>query len=131
MTLLSAALTSALALGKVAIPAGATHAKVVVEGDGQMYKLALSMDPSAFARAPSFGHDFLTKKGAVSEHFLPLSEFIPTFRGQPVPGAVLRLEDVRCLSMLLSLKASDGSPNSHFGDGPFRLVVHEIAFVRK
>jgi len=45
-----------------------------------------------------------------------------------VSGATLDLEEVRYLGLILSLVDQEGEPNKHFGDGPFRVVLHELEF---
>lgn len=110
---------------RVTIPAGTRHAKVVAEGDGQMYKLTFGTDASR--RGPTWSYDFLTTKGSVQEFVLPLNGFVAGFRGMPVQG-VLNPSDIQNVGIMLSLKTSDGRPNPHFGDGPFKLTLHEVSF---
>ena len=113
----------------VAVPEGATFVKVVAEGDGQMYKLALGLSTSLMSSSPVWTQDFVTERGVVKQYWLPLSKFVPARRGQQVQGAApLELGEVQYVGILLSLFTATGEPNPHFGSGPFRIVVHEINF---
>ena len=98
------------------------------QGDGQMYKLTLGLSHSLLSGLPVWSHDFHTAKGSVKEYSLPLSEFVAGKRGQAVVGATLDIAEVQYLGVALSLVDQNGQPNPHFGDGPFRLVLHEISF---
>jgi hypothetical protein len=61
-------------------------------------------------------------------YMLPLAAMSAQTRGRKVPGVMLDLGQVEYVGLILSLVDQEGRPNSHFGDGPFRLVVHELEF---
>eukprot|EP00729_Bicosta_minor_P008088 gene8088-23497_t len=118
----------------VAMPQGAAGAiKVVVEGDGQMWKVTLGVSHGLMSGEPTWTHDFLTQKGVTTTHTLPLSAFTPQRRGRKVgsptcnvAGAKLVLSDVCYVGLILSLVDQEGKPNAHFGDGPFKLILHSL-----
>mmetsp|Transcript_16907 Transcript_16907/g.30182 ORF Transcript_16907/g.30182 Transcript_16907/m.30182 type:complete len:235 (-) Transcript_16907:147-851(-) len=116
---------------KVAIAEDSAFVKVVAEGDGKMYKIALGCSHSMMTREPVFTSDFLTEKGKVKQYILPLSKFVPQFHGQKVEGVTLKKEGVVYVGCNLSLVTQNGDPNPYFGDGPFKLVIHELSFVQK
>ena len=72
--------------------------------------------------------DFLTAKGKVQTYRLPLGDFAAQFRGRKMAGLVLEHAKVCYVGLILSLVDQEGAPNLHFGDGPFKLVVHSIEF---
>jgi NADH dehydrogenase [ubiquinone] 1 alpha subcomplex assembly factor 1 len=120
----------------VKVPSGATAVKLKVEGgDGYLWKVNLGMGHSLMDSNPTFSHDFLTKKknnnnNEVSTHTLPLSGFSAQRRGQTLEGVTL--EDpskIKYVGLILSLVTQEGKPNPHFGDGPFRIVLHELEMV--
>ena len=80
---------------------------------------------------PTFSHDFLTTKGAVTTHVLPLAEFAANKRGQKLPDVKLDPSQVQYVGLILSLYTQEGEPNPHFGDGPFQIILHEFEFVWK
>lgn len=43
-----------------------------------------------------------------------------------VAGAKLVLSDVCYVGLILSLVDQEGKPNAHFGDGPFKLILHSL-----
>lgn len=112
----------------VEVPQDAKAVRVVVEGDGQMWKVNLGLSHSLMDSRPTWTHDFLTTKGTKQTHVLPLAAFSAQTRGRKVTGASLKLDEVQYMGLILSLVDQDGKPNSHFGDGPFRLVLHELEF---
>jgi hypothetical protein len=66
--------------GPVAVPKDASEVRVVVEGDGQMWKVNLGLGHGMMDNKPTWTHDFLTQKGKRTTHTLPLSAFAPTVR---------------------------------------------------
>mmetsp|Transcript_13722 Transcript_13722/g.32510 ORF Transcript_13722/g.32510 Transcript_13722/m.32510 type:complete len:263 (-) Transcript_13722:315-1103(-) len=112
----------------VKVPSEARFVKVVAEGDGQQYKVTLGVDHSLMSTAPAWAHDIHTEDGIVKKFVLPISKFVPSKRGRRVSGLALRNEDIRYIGLALSLVDMNGEPNPHFGPGPFRIVLHEIAF---
>ena len=112
----------------VSIPTGATAVRVVAEGDGQMWKVNLGLSHSLMDSQPTWTHDFLTQQGVTQTHVLPLDAFTAQTRGRKVAGAVMDIEKVAYVGMILSLVDQEGNPNKHFGDGPFRLTLHELEF---
>lgn len=113
---------------KVKIPAGARSVKLAVEGDGQLWKANLGMSHSLMDSNPTFSHDFLTKPGQITTHTLSLSEFSAQRRGQTLEGFVLDPSKIQYVGLILSLVTQKGDPNPHFGDGPFKIVLHELEF---
>jgi len=114
----------------VKVPSGATSVKLTVEGDGHLWKANLGLGHSLMDSNPTFSHDFLTKKDTVTTHNLPLTGFAAQRRGQTLDGVAL--EDpskIQYVGLILSLVTQEGKPNPHFGDGPFRIVLHELEFV--
>jgi streptogramin lyase len=112
----------------VSVPRGAKKLRVTVEGDGQLWKVNLGLSHALMDRKPTWTHDFHTKAGEKTTHELLLSSFDAQIRGDKVAGAVLDTSEVCYLGLILSLVTQDGKPNPHFGDGPFRLVLHELEF---
>lgn len=116
----------------VKVPSGATAVQLKVEGgDGYLWKVNLGMGHSLMDSNPTFSHDFLTeKKNEMSTHTLPLTGFMAQRRGQTLEGVTL--EDpskIKYVGLILSLVTQEGKPNPQFGDGPFRIVLHELEFV--
>ena len=114
----------------VKVPSGATSVKLTVKGDGHLWKANLGLGHSLMDSNPTFSHDFLTKKDTVTTHNLPLTGFAAQRRGQTLDGVAL--EDpskIQYVGLILSLVTQEGKPNPHFGDGPFRIVLHELEFV--
>ena len=113
----------------VKVPADATSIRLTVEGDGQLWKANLGLSHSLMDSNPTFSHDFLTTKGAVTTHVLPLAEFAANKRGQKLPDVKLDPSQVQYVGLILSLYTQEGEPNPHFGDGPFQIILHEFEFV--
>ena len=113
----------------VKVPADATSIRLTVEGDGQLWKANLGLGHSLMDSNPTFSHDFLTTKGAVTTHLLPLAGFAANKRGQKLPDVKLDPSQVQYVGLILSLYTQEGEPNPHFGDGPFRIILHELEFV--
>eukprot|EP00534_Pseudo-nitzschia_fraudulenta_P014931 CAMPEP_0201229314 /NCGR_PEP_ID=MMETSP0852-20130820/850_1 /ASSEMBLY_ACC=CAM_ASM_000632 /TAXON_ID=183588 /ORGANISM="Pseudo-nitzschia fraudulenta, Strain WWA7" /LENGTH=230 /DNA_ID=CAMNT_0047519579 /DNA_START=73 /DNA_END=765 /DNA_ORIENTATION=- len=114
----------------VAPPPEATAIKLVVEGDGQLWKANLGRSHSLMDSSPTYSHDFLTEKGVVTSHTLPLERFTAQKRGRKVPSAgPIEPSEIAYLGLILSLVTQGGDPNPSFGDGPFRIVLHELEFV--
>lgn len=84
-------------------------------GDGKSYKLSVTTEPrfdSVIYRAV-----FNTKPGIWEELKIPFGQFVPTFRGQKVPGAPeLDPSHIVALGLLISQRQK----------GPFRLKVSFI-----
>jgi hypothetical protein len=112
----------------VVVPQGATAVRVVVEGDGQMWKVNLGLSHSLMDSKPTWTHDFLTTKGGKQTHTLPINAFTAQTRGRKVEGVVLDLDEVVYVGLILSLVDQEGRANTHFGAGPFRLTLHELEF---
>ena len=112
----------------VAVPQDAKAVGVAAEGDGQMWQVNLGLSHSLMDSRPTWTHDFLTVQGTNQTHVLPLAAFSAQTRGRKVAGVSLKLDEVQYIGIILSLVDQDGKPNSHFGDGPFRLVLHELEF---
>lgn len=114
----------------VRVPPKATKVQLQVEGDGHLWKANLGLGHSLMDSNPTFSHDFLTKKGEVTTHVLPLSGFSAQKRGTTLDDVTL--EDpstVQYVGLILSLYTQEGKPNPHFGDGPFSIVLHELEFL--
>ncbi len=93
-----------------------TTIRVRVRGDGRSYKFALRT--SRIGRGVSYQYEFSTQSGEWIEADLPLSEFVPRWRGRRVSGApALRPQDVLSVGFLLADKS----------EGRFRLEVAEIS----
>ena len=109
---------------KIKIPDTATFAKVVVEGDGQQYKLSLGQTHQVGESI--WAHDLKTEKGVVKTFWLPLRKFSPTPK---VNGLVLKPSELEYISIVLPPKDQNMQPNPHFCPGPFKVIVHEIEFL--
>ncbi len=84
-------------------------------GDGRTYKLNLRTD--AGFDGVNYQASFTPTAGQWSQIILPISEFLPTFRGRLVQGAPsLRPELVTQVGLMISDKQA----------GPFRLLVKSI-----
>ena len=119
---------------RMRVPPDATAVRVVMQGDGQLWKVSLGTSHSLMSRDPTWSHDVLTansqEEDALTTATLPLADFTATIRGQPVAGAVLDDPSrIRSVGLILSLYTQTGAPNPNFGDGPFRVVLHELEFV--
>jgi len=123
--------------------------RLKLRGDGKTYKLLLSDGNSSFmSGSPSWQVDIPTKPltlqddAAASEEItIPLSSLRPSFGGRPSNRPTIanhnytfRMEDMKELGFMLSLRLSDGSPNPKetFGEGifDFSLFVESIEFLR-
>jgi hypothetical protein len=78
---------------------------------------------------PTWTADFLTKKDEKTTHVLALSEFVPQTRGRKLTGLTLDRGSVCYVGLILSLVDQEGNDNPHFGDGPFKLLLHELEFI--
>ena len=89
-------------------------------GDGKSYKLSVTTEPrfdSVIYRAV-----FNTKPGIWEELKVPFNRFVPTFRGEVVPGAPeLDSSNIVALGLLISQHQK----------GPFRLKVSFIKAYRQ
>lgn len=94
--------------------AGATVLILRVQGDGQIYKLALRTN-EAFDGV-QYQARFATRAGEWIEVVMPVTDFQPTFRGRPVEAPALDLARIRGFGFLISDRQA----------GPFRLVVESI-----
>jgi hypothetical protein len=96
--------------------AGASALRLTVRGDGKRYKLNLRAD-AAFDGV-QYQSAFMVPAGTWTDITLPLDDFVPVFRGRPVPGAPpLASGAVRVLGFVISDRQA----------GPFRLEVKRIA----
>ena len=87
-------------------------------GDGRTYKLNLRTD--AGFDGVNYQASFTPAAGQWSQTVLPVTEFLPTFRGRPVPTAsALRPELVTQVGLMISDKQA----------GPFRLLVKSIVAI--
>jgi hypothetical protein len=87
-------------------------------GDGKTYKLNLRND-SGFDGV-NYQAAFTPATDAWNQTFLPLTDFLPNFRGRSVPGSPsLRPEDVTQVGLMISDQQA----------GPFRLQVKFIEAV--
>ena len=112
----------------VKVPPEAKSVKLTVEGDGHLWKANLGLGHSLMDSNPTFSHDFLTKKGIQTSHTLPLSGFAAQRRGKKLDGKLEDPSKIRYVGLILSLVTQEGAPNPHFGDGPFKIVLHEFEF---
>eukprot|EP00746_Dinoflagellata_sp_MGD_P168134 gnl/MRDRNA2_/MRDRNA2_99329_c0_seq1.p1 gnl/MRDRNA2_/MRDRNA2_99329_c0~~gnl/MRDRNA2_/MRDRNA2_99329_c0_seq1.p1 ORF type:complete len:227 (-),score=31.17 gnl/MRDRNA2_/MRDRNA2_99329_c0_seq1:115-795(-) len=111
-------------------PADAKAIEVTATADAGMYKLNLMTADSWSMRTPSWCHDFRGEAGVKQSWVLPLTSFIPTIRGSPVKGAVLDPTAITGVGIALSLYDMHGKPNSHFGDGPFKISIEGLKIIR-
>lgn len=113
------------------IPRSAKALKIVVTGDGQMYKLCLRRS-DAF-REPTWQAQFLTVARTRTTAVLELSrDFFGSIMGRP--AAVGRTPDwtaMRGIGLSLSLVDVHGRPAARetFHDGPFAITLHSIEIV--
>ena len=116
-------------------PESATTIRIIVKGDGQLWKVNLGMSHSLMDNQPTWSHDFLTKTNEITIHELQLKNFTPQRRGRKVEttatgGALdLNVKSIRYVGLILSLVTQNGTPNPNFGDGPFQITLHELEFV--
>ena len=116
-------------------PETATTIRIIVKGDGQLWKVNLGMSHSLMDNQPTWSHDFLTKTNDITIHELQLKNFTPQRRGRKVEttttgGALdLNVKSIRYVGLILSLVTQNGTPNPNFGDGPFQITLHELEFV--
>lgn len=96
--------------------AGSDAFVIRVRGDGRRYKLTARIDRSFDSAI--YQADFPTRQGEWEEHRLPLSQFLPTWRGRVLSGEPpLDPSRVSSIGILISDKQ----------DGPFRL---EMAWIK-
>jgi len=95
--------------------AGITAYGLTVRGDGKTYKLSLRVDP-AFDGV-SYQAKFQAPPGDWLRIQLPLTDFVPTRRGRPVPDApILDATKVQQIGLLIADKQA----------GPFRIEIQSI-----
>jgi len=94
---------------------GCTAFVLRVRGDGRRYKF--SVRTGADFNAPLYQCSFTTKQDEWEEHRLAFSDFVPTFRGRVLTGALpLNPAKVSSAGFLISDKQT----------GPFRLEIEWI-----
>jgi len=112
-------------------PADTSHIEVTAIGDGRQYKLTLHTADSWSMSTPSWAHDFHTLPAGQERTWrLPLTSFVPLRQGKPVKGAVLDAKAITGVGINLSLYNMHGKSNSHFGDGPFRIILKKLTLIR-
>jgi hypothetical protein len=113
-------------------PETATTIRIVVKGDGQLWKVHCGLSHSLMDSQPAWSHDFLTKKNEITIHELQLKNFTPQRRGRKVETTAtldLNVKSIQYVGLILSLVTQNGTPNPNFGDGPFQITLHELEFV--
>ena len=91
---------------------------LTTRGDGRAYKFNLRTD--AEFDGVNYQVGFNPTEGQWSQIILPITEFLPTFRGRVVQGApALRPELVTQVGLMISDQQA----------GPFRLLVKSIAAI--
>ena len=108
--------------------------RVRLTGDGKCYKVTLgSGGGGPFSTAPTWQADVQTSAKATTEVEIPLKDFVPSMRGQPVRGHVLRPAEMLEVGLMLSLYKAGGqkNPESTFGSGifPFEAKLEAIEAV--
>ena len=68
-----------------------------------------------------------SEPGVRHTFIVPLSGFSASRMGRPVAGATLNATSIIGIGLNLALVDIDGSPNPHFGDGPFEMILHDVA----
>ena len=104
------------------LSADTTALRVRLKGDGKCYKLTLgSGGGGPFSTAPTWQADVQTTDKSTTEVEIPLKDFVPSMRGQPVRGHVLRPAEMLEVGLMLSLYKAGGqkNPESTFGSGIF------------
>lgn len=97
---------------------GAVAYSLTAWGDGRTYKLNLRTD--AGFDGVNYQAIFTPTPGQWSQIILPITEFLPTYRGRVVQGApALRPELVTQVGLMISDQQA----------GPFRLLVKSIAVI--
>ena len=108
--------------GGALLSADTTALRVRLKGDGKCYKLTLgSGGGGPFSTAPTWQADVQTSDKSTTEVEIPLKDFVPSMRGQPVRGHVLRPAEMLEVGLMLSLYKAGGqkNPESTFGSGIF------------
>jgi len=94
---------------------GVTAYALTVRGDGKIYKLSLRVD-STFDGI-SYQAKFQAPPGDWLRIQLPLTDFMPTWRGRPVPdAAILDPTKVQQIGLLIADQQ----------EGPFQLAIQSI-----
>mmetsp|Transcript_25179 Transcript_25179/g.41431 ORF Transcript_25179/g.41431 Transcript_25179/m.41431 type:complete len:290 (-) Transcript_25179:550-1419(-) len=98
-------------------------------GDGNRYKFQIKADNAM--DGVMYQSDFSSKPDLASSEWervrLPLSGFVPSFRGQRLDNAPLVTGGrVRSIGLMLSFLTDLGYPNPQFRQGPFSLTVKSI-----
>ena len=120
--------------GGALLSADTTALRVRLKGDGKCYKLTLgSGGGGPFSTAPTWQADVQTSDKSTTEVEIPLKDFVPSMRGQPVSGHVLRPAEMLEVGLMLSLYKAGGqkNPESTFGSGifPFEAKLEAIEAV--
>ena len=120
--------------GGALLSADTTALRVRLKGDGKCYKLTLgSGGGGPFSTAPTWQADVQTSDKSTTEVEIPLKDFVPSMRGQPVRGHVLRPAEMLEVGLMLSLYKAGGqkNPESTFGSGifPFEAKLEAIEAV--
>ena len=116
------------------LSADTTALRVRLKGDGKCYKITLgSGGGGPFSGKPTWQADVETSAKATTEIEIPLKSFVPSMRGQPVSGHVLRPAEMLEVGLMLSLYKAGGqkNPEHTFGDGifPFEARLEAIEAV--
>ena len=116
------------------LSADTTALRVRLKGDGKCYKLTLgSGGGGPFSTAPTWQADVQTTDKSTTEVEIPLKDFVPSMRGQPVRGHLLRPAEMLEVGLMLSLYKAGGqkNPESTFGNGifPFEAKLEAIEAV--
>ena len=73
-----------------------------VRGDGRPWELRLASDARVRGSAVSYSAGFETRAGEWIEVRLPLSDFVPTYRGRQLDGPPLDRSRIRELGLLIA-----------------------------
>ena len=94
------------------LSADTTALRVRLKGDGKCYKLTLgSGGGGPFSGRPTWQANVQTTDKSTTEIEIPLKSFVPSMRGQPVSGHVLRPAEMLEVGLMLSLYKAGGQKN--------------------
>ena len=85
-----------------------THLVLRVKGDGRTYRLTLGSNAEFRRSRISYQAEFSTQNGAWNEVVVPFARFLPTYRGESLPGPPLDLARIEEFGLMLA----DGQPGA-------------------
>ena len=113
------------------LPPTTSGFELTVTGNWELYKFSVKTDRSVWVPIWQADLPAVTYEEPNVRHTftLPLTAFSANRMGRPMTGYTLNATEVVAIGLNLALVDVDGSPNPHFADGPFELVLHDVRAV--